>query len=279
MKSLIHFLKEDSNYTPGMYEEAEEYIRHMHEELWRGFGSEFSVKTFGVIHFNGYPESYTRESTSKLNLISFYVSEISEAFKYFPKRTKSIFCSTSKDEALNYAYSPQPYYVHKGNYQYVFLVIPKNEHELLAVCPTSDFWSAFPDINGIYSFETFFYHMFNDLDIPFSKVKTKEDFYHLVEIINEVTRNLESKYKDTLLQSKNAMYWESLLNDYEYFSYYHKKINGDLMGYLKRAVDAEAHKFELVTYSRFKATRPSQEVWFQGPAICIKHELYEKLSK
>lgn len=125
------------------------------------------------------PKRYTRKSAYTRNYYTLIIDYL-DSWKKFPKRSKSLICSTVKSDSSSYGQ--------------LYRVIPLNRNSKWGVCSEHDFWWSFPNIKKKYNIntldgfniylETLFNHFFN---IPLRDIPKT----HFIDSLNSLFKTVK----------------------------------------------------------------------------------------
>lgn len=110
--------------------------------IYRGIKN--SLSSFLYIN----PKQFNRESAHTFNIYTLLIDN-SYYWRGYPKRSKSIVCSTSLEEADNY-----------GN---PYAVLPLNKNANIGVCPTNDIWTSFKSMGSLMLFNLEIIDVYNNI--------------------------------------------------------------------------------------------------------------------
>ena len=199
------------------------------------------------------PSKHTRISRNTKNFYTLIVDNSPRWDKY-PKRSKSIICSSDEDGA--------------DGYGTLYLVFPFDDANI-GVCPRGDFWVSFRE-------------GFGNTDISF-----------LNDCIDYLG-SLYSKHKDNILDYDNTMTYNELLSVFNIFdnnknelkekmdnnksrmySYYKETLapylnsNVKFIDFAEKILDPATNKFSTTTPKEYRVPS-SREVWTDSPSVLIK---------
>lgn len=132
MRFEAYLITEDRRTEEISEKEVKKLLQTTHKEAWdrrklapiyRGISFK---KPFGFVR----PSQSERTSANTINVYTLLMDNLSSWSK-FPKRSKSLICSTSRGRAADYGYS--------GG---IYTVVPKNGAKI-GVCPKYDIWDSF----------------------------------------------------------------------------------------------------------------------------------------
>ena len=180
------------------------------------------------------PKKYTRRSVETQNIYT-YIIDNSPAWKEYPKRSKSIICTTKRTEATTYGF--------------IYLVFPFDGSKI-GVSPEADIWYAFKEINkkdgSLLSFNDRIMMIFDELGLTFYD-GTYEKFLNSMKIL-----------QDNIHRSKLVRF--SVLQNYK---------SGDIIKFIEDILDPKKNGFQLKTIG--DALPFDKEVWTDGKSVIV-HE-------
>jgi hypothetical protein len=211
------------------------------------------------------PSKFTRGAA---NTYSHYIElmDNSPYWKDYPKRSKSIVCSTDWRKAWGYK--------HGRGGGAVYRVIPIKENEKFGVCPKDDVFVSFPVFKQfmldnfygksfqkynphkvkVYNLDTFIEKLVYYFDLY--KINSYEDIKKQMEIAKDSTEYpMKSAFSDYTLNPANV--FEDIL----------------------KAMSPEANGFELINYNRNTQKSPtplSKEVWTEADCILVEDKEFQK---
>lgn len=260
--SLRHNKK--TNILKFIKEHCSEYLKNEKSTpIYRGFVSDSKKipKSWYVIE----PSKHERISKgdAKGNVYTLLIDSLPE-WKNFPKRSKSMICST------NYSYA--------GNFGGPRLVIPFDGAKW-GVCKDNDIWHSFnhaKDVLGIYRIDEInrelidtvesLYYWVDEISKPLKKFNVKKviqskdpkELWDFLEVLNSVIKQVETDVKDYRVYNKPV-----LLHSFVVF----KKKYGSIQKMIGAALNPEYNEFELMTN---KDTLPEdREVWTDSNCVII----------
>ena len=198
------------------------------------------------------PKLVTRRSANTAN----YYTELLDSFeswKDYPKRSKSLICSTSYYTANGYG---------RGN---CYIVLPKNNTKL-AVCPRDDLWWSF------------------------SKLKTIEPVVNLDMLNNALEYTIKTLFKYKKIRDKNIIheckridksylikYNDKKLKEIDKYNLLTSLINSNydnLYDYLNYMMDPKLNKFKLISLEKFdNSSYLDREVWTDAESLMINYRM------
>lgn len=202
-------------------------------------------------HINYFDDEYGIVDPSKFERESAYAShnyytllfDNLPSWKGWPKRSKSIVCTTSSDQAFNRAsFSGAAYEVH-----------PKKGSKI-AVCPAEDIWFSFIDVERNIG-------NLNDLN--------RLLYYNLFEENDISTYNEMLDYDITIDELKDNMHEEDYFSEGFNILFFDIKKNEKIItGYLNRILDPDKNGFKLISSGH--NLPDTVEVWIEGECLVKK---------
>ncbi len=221
------------------------------------------------MHIN--PKDYNRESIGMKDK-AFYqtVIDTSEKWQDYPKRSKSIICSTFEDKASDW-----------GD---VYEVIPYDNANV-GVCPTGDIWYAFKDFtNGDIQEggNDVFYKIPLLINKKLIPVVDQESLLKYCNFVDEhidqlydelIIYNTEEEKKDSILQRFQFLNVSRYLKQGIYGSVIEKFHQFGTYNALQQIYDPIYNNFNLLTYdSKFKVPE-KREIWTDSECLLIAYDL------
>jgi len=209
--------------------------------LWRGMGNH-SAEILTID-----PSTGERHSQNTSNYYTQLMS-YSPYFEGWPKRNKSLICSSSEEYAGGYAGNNGLYAI------YPFDNVP------IAVCPEADMW-------------------FTPLRVPALDIECDEDFD--MSQFNNILRfnlRLPDDYKQMLTYVKTPVFAERLANYRQHLIPKAQRIlltPETFIAYLHKCMSPKACGFKLLSIAQYAKNPPRyNECWVGGPVVAIQEDLY-----
>ena len=202
--------------------------------IYRGLGNA------GAEAIYARPSKHKRKSANTQNYYTTILDNI-PSWKEYPKRSKSLICSTSYKRATSYSDFNSPY-----------VVFPQVGAKF-GICSEYDFWDSFQNL--IYGdIANFNYYIMNHTEIGIYE-NAENDFKLLCKLLNQPENKycfdeLRSFFKLKNTATKAAGFFNDVFNP---------KLNG----------------FKLETYP-FKTTE-NVEVWTDSDAVLLSYDIYKEL--
>lgn len=215
--------------------------------IYRGMtGGNFFYKIRGL------DSSEERMSPNAIeNIYNLLLSNLPSWSKY-PKRNKSIICSTDRNIAVDYGT--------------LYCIFPYNNTKI-GLVPDSDIWYSFGKYGCLSDFN---YYIMNILE-TFSKTPTDKIFKNynqLLKCFDEVDKTKKENKKIAYDYIKKVRYIFDLLNSCKYFDIPEKKF----IDCLNTALDPEHGGFDIITT---KNKYPyNREVWIDDYCIAVDYNVF-----
>jgi hypothetical protein len=188
------------------------------------------------------PSEFIRTSANSLNFVTLLVDN-SNSWKKYPKRSKSIICTSSIVNASDYG---APY-----------IVLPKNEAKI-GICPKDDWWYCFGDIT-VNNVNRLIRLILKSVDpkLHIDEINNTSDIKEYKDLI-ELIRKFDSdaRYEESILSSY-------LSDDYKQIKGSYKTIEEGLDNYINPS------KFKLIDIKEYNLKRKNQEIWTDSDSILI----------
>lgn len=206
--------------------------------IWRG------SRTTSTQYFLADPSTGTRKSQNAPNYYT-VIMDNSPHFQKFPKRSKSLICSTDRDRALQYA---------RSNYS-LYLMVPYNGVNV-GVCRYDDIWESYLDLSFLSSNKRSMHSAWYDLSVV--------DFSDLASGLREFGFPLD--YKAMFDYSRTDFFREKFTEAFPT-----AQIRAD--HFIPSIIDAmhpARTGFSLTTPQNiFSGKHKLKEVWFSGKCVAI----------
>ncbi len=196
------------------------------------------------------PAKYERSSANTENYYTILFDNLPE-WKRYPKRSKSIICTTDTSYA--------------DNFGTIYRVFPYDNAKI-GICPTNDLWGSFERYMGDYTLADFNYYLEKfaktiGLD---NKMNTYPD---LIKLFDAIDNN-----KEWVIENLSPSYSPPpFLDDYLKRKY---SLSTSLLSFVENAFDPENNGFKLVTPKTF-GNPDDKEVWTDSPSILIRDEFVD----
>lgn len=215
---------------------ASQYLaRASKNPIFRGFGD--VVPVLGLIN----TDKMNRVSANTHNYYTLWMDNYS-AWGSYPKRSKSLICSTNYNTARGFS----------GSKSFPQFIIPKDSNKI-GICSEDDLWLSFKRLDDIGTLNTFANQIHGLIKYSYDEAGLKEakTYAGFIKLIKGITRrNVDDERYFPLAKEMST---HKLKNLYEALEY---------------LLDPNGNDFELVTASTMKHERDN-EVWVQGECATI----------
>lgn len=185
-----------------------------------------------------------RISASNPNYYTLWIDN-APAWKDYPKRTKSLICSTSESTAENYGW--------------LCLVIPADTCKI-GICPTLDIWSSFEDIQNLGAL-TFTIRKILNFFFSESKVTgANRDYNQLVTLLKDIDKSKLEQYAKTLPDQGARTIKDDLIDQIG---------SGNMFTLLQNLLDPDENGFSKASPAKFSDILDNHEIWIQGTCALI----------
>jgi len=215
------------------------------KQIYRGM--DFKIMDANSIHLINPNKVKARLSANTENYYTWWIDDISNKWKKFPKRSMSFICTNN----INIA----------SEYGYVYLMIPIKQ-TMVGICPKGDFWISFQndfdpnDVNGLLS--RFFHAISSEKSwtVP-KRPGSLEKFKYMLRVLN--IRLKDNEFRETAL---DGMYGDTLAG------FMHKS-DWDIIKLLDSYYDPKANNFDLISWPSGTFKKTKSELWFNSPCYII----------
>lgn len=242
---------------------CKEFLVDKKLKIFRGVGYDNEDSDFVLIKPS---EGLIRRSANTNNHYTLLIDN-SEEWSHFPKRSKSIICTTSLEHAHNYGYA--------------YCVIPFDNANI-GVCPENDIWDSFVE-SGISSLDSFTYDLskLGISDYDFESMKS--DFKKLEDklITGDIKMNTPSKLISLVLKTLggHTYNWDFGSDTSNIISNYMKLENKkSLFEYIDELFDPDNNGFKTSNY-RDLGIGGDLEVWTDSNCILISANIIDSILK
>jgi len=261
MKLVKQFLKEGRSQELNIQQARDIFKKSCtqwkpNKEIYRGVRTE---KDYVLVT----PSQYKRKSVNLANYYTLFLDEISERWDAFPKRSKSLICTTSYKIAYEYGK--------------VYNVIPFDDAKI-GVCPKKDIWYSFKDgfagneLNNLDNLVHFLDVMYYDIDK--TEELEQEDPKLFKEQLLKIEQFIKSKtYEELVYLDKTYLSWKKLTNDIK---------KQGIIRTLEQCLDPDTNDFGVTSFKEYKQPtnlKESFELWTDSDCLLIKQELYDSFIK
>lgn len=226
-----------------VYEQAGSNLKFLKSSAYKIFrGDKRFTGAYGFINTD---KGEPRVSANTFNYMTLLMDNL-PSWKGWPKRSKSIVCSTYSWNALNYGK--------------IYTIIPFDDAEI-GICSDDDVWNSFDNLGiPVNDFNWFIHHLMMHGIKDAYEIKTLND---LKKAINEAIENFNN---DELLVS-------AFTESDDYIRSHHEPLlkglmKNDPMTFLNQLLDPNKNGFK----RGIKNIKKDKEVWIQGKALLIQGE-------
>lgn len=213
----------------------------------KGFGSgTFSTKKYMMMNV----ANIERKSENTANAYTVFMSKVSDSWKRFPPRNRSLICATDISIARGY-----------GTMFYVF---PFNGTKI-GVCPADDLWGSFATtgVKDLSSFSemitdgcTAWLEAEKGIEITFGQSPSDDQY---IEFFNQPV-NWVAKSK-----------WKGVYNSTDVPKY--EKAGWTVGQFMEEKLNPKTNGFELMGSNQLEAMPFQKEAWFSGKCILVRGDL------
>jgi hypothetical protein len=209
------------------------------------------------------PSKYERYSANTFNYYTLMIDNFPEWQKY-PKRSKSIICSTN------------PIYAEAFG-ENLYKVFPIDGARI-GVCPNSDIWptniggkAQLSDlVEAIDDLLIIFYNNILHEAKPELIDRDYNKFKKAMELIDKNFEKFAHEYKNTGQEYYSKKYYCKIWNELKYFS---KKVSS--IDFLRKIFNPETCKFELKTSG--DSLPLDREVWIEDKSVLVNRDVWKKI--
>lgn len=238
------------------------------------------------------PARFERTSSNTMNYYTLWFDNHSSWSK-FPKRSKSIICSTSRNDAKDYGQ--------------LYRVFPK-PGSLIGICPARDIWISFSSIgeeidnwdkNNLSNLNNFIYDLIkNGKKHNITHLSEVDTYQELLKLFNDYTLYIDNVYSDIsangddegeeLSDSEIRERMVDYVEDILFGDYYRSSVFNQLKKtFLDKCVLKGKHvdeffeglwkptDFKVVTAGNHRLP-PGKEVWTDGPCVLVLDSVWEE---
>ena len=202
------------------------------------------------------PKEHTRVSRNTANYYTLLIDNSPRWSKY-PKRSKSIICSTSRETA--------------DLYGKVFVVIPKKGSSI-GICPDNDIWASFSKID-LANFGYVLNDIFNNTPNCIKNPNTIHELLKNFEIFDNYIKNISNNWSELdkfikIDKTINSNFVSSLIDAI-------LDENMKTIDFIEDTLDPEKNGFGLSKAGSFRI-HGDYEVWTDGESMLIPLALYKR---
>lgn len=213
---------------------CKEFLKNPISKVYRGLGDNDS--DYLLVK----PSEHNRRSANTKNIYTLFIDN-SYRWKGYPKRSKSIICTTNESTASDYGFH--------------FVVVPFDGAKF-GVCPSHDIWFSFSEINDMgfnSNMDTFVY----DLEVSDSDYES-------------MTSDLEKLEKEIIDKEGKVSFWTRHSKSRFASDFYnkHKENNISLYEFIDELLDPKENGFYISDYARI-STHSDSEVWTDSNCLLI----------
>jgi len=200
------------------------------------------------------PSKHERRSANTDNYYTFFIDHISKRWIAFPKRSKSIICTSHISTARGYGKT--------------FIVVPF-DYAKIGVCPKYDMWDSFekttkgPSLNDLNEYINVLYKKYTK--------KIAEDNISL-ESFKEMLQEIENGVKNERLNTYGHDAWRYFIDDIE---------EKGIIIAMENILDPLANNFKLRNFKDYRQKdNPLSELWTDSPCLLISEnsDFFSKLN-
>lgn len=201
-----------------------------------------------------------RTSQNTNNIYTYFTSNVSQKWKAFPPRNRSLICSTHYGTAYNYARATGTVYV----------IFPFNGAKI-GVCPTYDMWDSFgvtmnEDLNSFAEFmkgQCIRYMEMNG-------IKTFGAQAHW-DLSNNAVEPYFPAFMKFPVSDFKVVTWEN--NAFHVSEYAERGYN--VAQYMESILDPEANGFNVINTSQMSDLPSHSEVWVSGKCVVVAKSVFD----
>lgn len=249
----------------GQFSDAVEAYKQGHR-LFRGDKSLLNYK--GVYIIPG-----TRKSQDTSNIYNKLMSDILPSWKNYPKRNKSIICTTKQAMASIYAAG--------DNENAAFAIFPSND-TIIAVCPKADAWHSFSYLGKLTKIESI--NMFNErlkmlivdlLNIPYKETENifVSDNETILDIFNKMEKIL--KENDNIYKIVHGKRHDNTVDNLLKLLQVNIKAGRSLLSCFDILLSPKKNNFILANI--FDVPSGNKEVWFSSECMTVRCDIIKQI--
>jgi hypothetical protein len=239
-------------------------IRYDENTIFPYRGTE-NVVEYGFVQ----PSLHNRTSRFTSNIYTLLMDNL-PCWKSYPKRSKSIMCSTNKSNANNY---------HGELNDEAYVVIPLNKNAKFGVCSSHDLWFSFK--NGIgFSMEDFNL-LISNLDEKFTnrKIYTYTEYKELLILFKHMDKLKNSDNGNDLIYD-HIMSTMHDSNEQKYFLKWLRNPDITLHDYIAESICPKKNGFKLIKFYKDNTSLISDnEVWTDSDCVLVLSSNVNQINK
>lgn len=211
------------------------------------------------------PSQFTRLSANTINLYTLVIDN-SSLWRDYPKRSKSVICSTDVNSA--------------GGYGELYIVFPKDGYKI-GVCPRYDMWGSFRELNDLYVFNDSFVDFYRYLGISIkpSEIVKYNDLKTICKHMDDILANepeligdyINGKERDINKRAGYvSFYFDIGITKHLY------KYKGNMLKLLESLFDPDKNDFDLVSDIR-RLPKGRFELWTDSDCYMLREDMQDKM--
>lgn len=249
--------------TPITNEEVIELLKTDYSEAWENHKKGITIFRGTQSDHNALitdPSIGTRVSANTRNYYTAVIDN-SPRWKKFPKRSKSVICTTDK----NYA----------GNYGEQYVVFPINGSKI-GVCSKEDFWESFPIIRRRFT-ELPIGTNLNSLNRVIASLMNLADPHGTTDVKTIATLKKKFVLIDEYLNNKKYLENEDINQEFIDLTLDALSYKGKIEDSIEGLLDPDLNNMQLVSVKDFNF-KGKHEVWTDGKCLLIERDILRHLA-
>lgn len=216
------------------------------------------------------PSEYTRRSANTTNYYTTLLDNLPSWQKY-PKRSKSIICTTDFDRAEGYSYNKNTFYVFPA------------EGSKVGICPQNDIWKSFKefDYENWEDLSIFNISMNSLLKIYGNLTKNyyvdDSNYNAMLEAFDYITEHKQKIYDAAEILSKDVWYGRNIILDVWKRPRFKTQTFFDFIN--KSLLNPDYNDFKLQTYNNNFIAQDEKELWTDGDSVLINYDYIGVIEK
>jgi len=208
------------------------------------------------------PSKYERVSANARNYYTLLIDNL-PAWKKYPKRSKSIICTTN------------PLYA--GDFGKLFLVYFEDNAKI-GVCSYEDIWGSFLPFENLVDFNYTLSEIFESFsELMYTDPKTFRQLSENLKNLDIFKRKNKNDNDEEIIRQHYANKWEKILqNKYDIFMQNYIKSPLSFIDYLNEELSPSKNGFKLLKTG--SEIQRKKEVWSDGNALMIDANIASSLS-